>query len=328
MFEVISSLNLVDPTEMSGVAQGTELRGYDTRTFLTGQFALRLSEGTIRPLSVSDISDYLCPTRRDLYFKKGKRRPTTISSTRTWGRIAGYLVEEYFLGLFHREVGERNNLSYKTVRKAAKEWNTEFEGANRSRLRRLVALQGRPSEDPEWLLGLLHHAGKSSLGSRSLNSILARNNAPNLIRETDVGNLAINPNVPQIGISRGVRPDFILPSKKIVGDIKSGIGFKDYFLYTCTGYALAYENAMGKGNDIDIGVIFFFPTRCSDFAKPISFGQTYIFVIDDELRDQFKRRRNEAYNIISQENPPEMPPNREKCHYCQFKDNCLNGAQT
>jgi len=327
VFEVISSLNFADPAELTEAAQKIELRGYDSRTHLTGQYALKLSENQIRPLSVSDISDYLCPTRRDLYFKKGKNRPAKIRRTKTWGGVAGNVVEGYFIDLFKQEIGRRNRLSYEAIKKAARATNSRFREKERSKFRELDGLKAKPSEDPDWLLNLLYLAGKMSMGSRSLDRILAKNSASALVKETDVQTTPINPNVMQIGISKGAKPDFILPSQKIVGDIKSGmIGFKEYFFNTCTGYALAYENALGIEHNIDIGVIFFFPTRCSDFAKPISFAQTYIFVIDDELRGQFKRRRNEAYSIISNENPPEMPSDTKECIRCQFREVCLDGV--
>jgi CRISPR/Cas system-associated exonuclease Cas4 (RecB family) len=326
VFEVVSSLNFVEPRELMETIGKIELRGYDWRMRLTGQFTLPLSEKRIKSLSVSDISDYICPTRRDLYFKKGKNRAQGIRHTRTWGGIAGPLVEDYFLKLFDHEVNKRSKLSYETIKKAARVRNVEFKRNVSRQIERLNSLKSRASENPEWLLGLLHHAGKVSLGLRSLDRILMKRSNLDAIKETDVKRNEINPKVLEIGISRRASPDFLLPSRKIVGDIKSGFGFKDHFLYTCTGYALAYENAMGEGNDINIGVIFFFPTRSSDFAKPISFGQTYLFVIDDELRDQFKRRRDEAYNIISKESPPAMPSDRGSCSYCQFREACFGGA--
>jgi len=83
MFEVFSLLNFVGSANLVRDIPKIELRGYDERTYLTGQFSLKLSEGQIKPLSVSDISDYLCPTRRDLYFKKGIGRPTIPKRTKT-----------------------------------------------------------------------------------------------------------------------------------------------------------------------------------------------------------------------------------------------------
>lgn len=330
MFKVISSLNFVETSKLLEETQSITLRGYSEKTFLTGQFALKLSEGMIRPLSVSDISDYLCPTRRDLYFKKGKNRPARLRRTKTWGSTAGHLVEAYIRELFEDETNRRKKLQYASISKAMEKRTKLFRTRNSDALLELGSLKGRPEENPEWLLNLLSQTGKMSIGFKSLNRILAQGNTANTVKESDLSRRTINPNILQIGISSGVKPDFLIESHKVVGDIKSGIvGFKDYFLYTCTGYALAYENAMGKGNDIDIGVILFFPTRCSDFAKPLTFSQVYIFAIDDELRDQFKRRRNEAYNIISQDTLPRMPDEKDSwhCSYCQFAKPCKESGE-
>jgi CRISPR/Cas system-associated exonuclease Cas4 (RecB family) len=319
----VTSLNLLDVVEL---AESTKItyRGYEDKAFLTAPFNLRLAEKTIKSLSVSDISDYLCPTRRDLYFKKGKNKTCKKRLVRTWGMNAGNIVEDYFFYIFEKEIGTNTYPTYDSLKMIAETRNDEFERNYKDKLEALEKLKARDSESTEWFLNLLCQAGKVSLSSRSLDDKLSSGGAGDLIRETDLKRLRINPDVVQIGISKGVKPDFLLPSHRIVGDIKSGvIGFKDYFLHTCTGYALAYENAMGRGNDIDFGVISFFPTRCSDFAKPISFQQTYVFLIDDELRTQFMRRRNEAYEIISQDAPPEVPSDCEKCVLCTFKNSCI-----
>jgi CRISPR/Cas system-associated exonuclease Cas4 (RecB family) len=322
MFEIISSINFIDSAQIASKVKNIHLRGYKTNTFLTGEFALKLKMKEIKPLSVSDISDYFCESRRDLYMKKGKNKPAGIKRDKTWGGIAGNLVEDYFFNLFQSENDKRNRLSYDSITKASLSQNEAFALAKSKQLKSLNSLKSRASEDPEWFLSLLYHAGKQSMAFKSIDSIFAKNNSLPTAKSSDVKKLVIPTKCNQIGISTGVTPDFVLPSHRIVGDIKSGImGFKDYFLYTCTGYALAYENAYGQGNDIDIGVIFYFPTRSSDFAKPISFAQTYLFVIDDELRGSFIRRRDEAYSIISKDKPP-IASESIHCLTCQVKNAC------
>lgn len=323
MFEVIPSINFMDSGQVKSQVSNIKLRGYLKETFITGQFAGKLKAKEMKSLSVSDISDYFCSSRRDLYLKKGKNKPKGIKRDKTWGGIAGTLVEEYFLSLLQSQTSARNKLSYESITKASISQKQAFRIAKSNQLKELDLLKGRASEDPEWFLNLLYHGGKQSMAFKLIDSIFAKNSSSPIARSTDIEKKDILTKDWQIGISTRVIPDFLLPSKKIVGDIKSGImGFKDYFLYTCTGYALAYENAYGVGNDINIGVIFYFPTRNSDFAKPISFAQTYVFVIDDELRQSFMHRRDEAYSIIASAIPPKKPPEDLHCVRCQVKKAC------
>lgn len=132
-----------------------------------------------------------------------------------------------------------------------------------------------------------------------------------------------------LGISSPAVPDYIIPRFGVVGDIKSGIEFKPYFQLTCAGYALAYESANGKDQDINWGMVYFIPTRNpSAYVKPLTLAQIYIFPIDDHLRQWFLDSRDEAYNLISKGNPPRfpIPEQREQCYYCKFKDYCASAG--
>ncbi|MCD6573463.1 MAG: CRISPR-associated protein Cas4, partial [Thermoplasmata archaeon] len=132
--------------------------------------------------------------------------------------------------------------------------------------------------------------------------------------------------IKQVGINLPASPDFIIPKYGIVGDIKTGIEFKPHFQLTCAGYALAYENVKGIGNDINWGIIYFFPTRNpSLFRKSITFAQVYIFPIDDYLRKEFLAKRDEAYDIISKSQKPALPRSNERkhCEYCRFREICI-----
>ncbi len=122
-------------------------------------------------------------------------------------------------------------------------------------------------------------------------------------------------------------PDFIIASSGIVGDIKTGFGFRGSHQLTCAGYALAYENQFGKGYDINWGVVYFFPTRNpSAYVKPLTFAQIYIFAIDDNVRGWFISSRDEAYSVISKSDVPAIPPldKRQHCPHCVFRDHCVD----
>ena len=139
--------------------------------------------------------------------------------------------------------------------------------------------------------------------------------------------LGLNPKSTEIGISRGVEPDFLIEGYKVIGDIKSGTEFESFYQFTCTGYALAYENE--KKKDINWGIIYFFPTRNpSAYVKPITFAQIYLFPIDDDLRRWFLDSIIEDYGIISKEEPPGFPEKEKRthCNYCSFNEQCKSGG--
>lgn len=75
MFQVVATWNLVDPIndlDLRRYVGNIKLRGYNPDIYLTGQFANKISDGEIKRLSVGDIGDKYCLTRRDLYFRKGR----------------------------------------------------------------------------------------------------------------------------------------------------------------------------------------------------------------------------------------------------------------
>jgi len=103
MFQVIVMWNLARPDqELSEVVSNITLRGYKKDTFITGEFAWKITEEEIKPLSVSDIADRYCSTRRDLYFRKGLNRLSgrIRRGMKTWGPKAGNLVEKYVFSVF------------------------------------------------------------------------------------------------------------------------------------------------------------------------------------------------------------------------------------
>lgn len=78
MFQTVTALNFIIPEEGAGPIDAITLRGYKKDTYIPGQFAGAIRSKEIKPLSVSDISDILCPKGRDLYYKKGKNKPRGV----------------------------------------------------------------------------------------------------------------------------------------------------------------------------------------------------------------------------------------------------------
>ena len=330
MFQVIAMWNLTRPDfEMKDSVENIKLRGYNSnpehKVFLTGQFASKIKNEELKTLSVSDISDRYCPTRRDLYYKKGINKPK-IKDRKTWGRSAGIIVEKYLFDLFSNKMPKWDRMTYKNIRKIRKEFSNNFHKSNQQEFKKLFKLKEGDYEDPDWLLKLLDSNGRAELGINILHSFMFDNSKDvsfNHFKLNTENSLKLKPNPTEIGISSSVEPDFLIEGYKVIGDIKSGTEFKHFHQLTCTGYALAYENE--KKKDINWGIIYFFPTR-NPFAyvKPLTFAQIYIFPIDDKLRRGFLNFRNQDYNTISKDKPPQFPKvsDRQHCEHCQFIEQC------
>jgi len=343
MFRVIVMWNLAKPDqELSELVNNITLRGYNKDTFITGEFAWKIVEKEIKPLSVSDIADRYCPTRRDLYFRKGLNRPSGRIRRRmkTWGSKAGNLVEKYVFSVFECSK-DFTNQKYSNIIEVSDENHNNYVSNNVNSIKELGKLEEKPDEkgNTEWLKKLLKSNGRAEFSFRCLNEILEEDISVNnedifygehaKIDMPEKRKQKRKQHITQVGISLPATPDFIIPKYRIVGDIKTGIEFKPYFQLTCAGYALAYENVKGKENHenhIDWGIIYFFPTRSpSLFRKSITFVQVYIFPIDDYLRSEFLTKRDEAYTIISNPQTPPFPQSNERkhCKYCRFREICI-----
>jgi len=328
MFKVINAWNLVYPNgDLQNAISSITLRAYNTETYLTGEFASKLASKEIKPLSVSNIADKYCPTRRDLYFYKGKNHLSRSRSDKNWGRKAGYVVEDYVNCMSeHDEDPTQNN--YSSLIEQVNGLHDTFCGEKMesiSSLRNLEKTTSSVEGDTDWLLGLLKYTGRAELAVKILHSTLMEEGY------LDINHVQVNqdlrPNITEIGLNSPAKPDFIISQFKIAGDIKTGVNFQPHYQLTCAGYALAYENWMKGENDINWGIIYFFPTRNpSAYVRPITFTQIYIFPIDDFLRQWFLDLRDEAYNIISKESPPNFPAkdNMNHCRYCRFKSHCIS----
>ena len=334
MFQVITMWNLTRPDlEMKDSVENIKLRGYNSnpedKVFLTGQFAFKIKNKELKSLSVSDIADRYCPTRRDLYYKKGTNRPRRGAIT-TWGGTAGRIVEKFLFDLFTEEMSKRNRKTFQIIRKINNQFSANFRTSNQQNFEKLLKLSEGDYENPDWLLKLLNSSGRAELGMKLLHSVMYNNSKDvdlNHLKLNTASSLKLKPKPTEIGISSSVEPDFLIEGHKVIGDIKSGTDFKSFHQLTCTGYALAYENE--KKKDINWGIIYFFPTRNpSAYVKPITFAQIYLFPIDDNLRRWFLDFRNQDYDTISKDKLPKFPKvnDRQHCNYCQFNEQCKSGG--
>jgi len=332
MIQIVTSWNLANPkSETKDVIERITLRGYKPEdVYLTGELAARIKGKEIKPLSVSDIADVLCPTRRDLYINKGKNKPAEIKTKPRWGRIAGQIVEKYLYESFENSRRGKKTNNYQGIQLRLNKFSKNFIKNNSTTLNELGKLKMRPEEDPDWLLRLLNINGRAEYGLSFMHRGLQKKGKIDTdIRDIETSkskSLKINPSPVQIGISAGVKPDFRISKLGIIGDIKSGIGgFQDRYLLTCAGYALANENENGEEGNINFGIIYLLPTRHSEYVRPISFAQIYIFPIDDRLRQWFIDMRNQAYDVIAKDKIPPFPniDERKGCSlYCKYFDYC------
>lgn len=323
MNQVLTTFNLIkSDRELMANGKPVELRGYKENTFLTGEFASRIAEKSLKPLSVSDVADDYCPTRRDLYFKKGANRPTKKDRQKKyWGQKAGHLIEAYLLRVLDHAIG--NGPIYDELIKESDVFHQKFLEERQKTLDELRQLESKASGDSgqtDWILNNLKGNCANELGIGFLHTVLRENDCcdrPHVFLRQE-----LKPNPVTIGISSPSEPDFIVPDFRAVGDIKTGDRFKVNYQSTCAGYALAYENALKR--DIDWGVIYFFPTRVPSVGgRPMAYGQVYLFHLNDALRDLFIAKRDRAYEIVSRDAAPNLPKDKEgSCIYCRFRNKC------
>jgi len=97
MFQTILQWNLLDANNIIKGSEPTEnFRGYHKYTLLTSELLSQITNKNIRPLSVSDIADKKCQSRRDLYYKKGKNRPKGRRQNETWVVEQALLLRSIF----------------------------------------------------------------------------------------------------------------------------------------------------------------------------------------------------------------------------------------
>jgi len=316
MFQIIPKLSLIEAKrEFREVVKKITLRGYLNRppVSVTGNFKWKLEEGSIKPLSVNEIANIFCPTRREIYMRRVLHKKGKIN----WGRITGHIVETCIYGSTNKyksdkTIGRIKN--YKTLIRKSSDYIADFSREKKRQIERLGTYKTTPEEDEKLLLSMLDYTLRHELVMLKATKVLSNRYSKKIC----IQDMEIKPKSKILGISSPSKPDFIIPQASAIGDIKTGTEFKDYFRITAAGYALAYENQLGKGHDINLGIIYFFPTRQRD----ISFAHLYIFVIDDPLRREFLDARDKALMVCDLQSPPPFAEKDKSCIYCKYLDEC------
>jgi len=326
LYQILSYCNQFKPFEnILPIENEVKLRGYKLESFLPGQIIRKIENNEINTLSVSDIADRYCLTRRSLYFRKGINKPEKIKEKKTWGRKSGIFVEKF---CFHSEKHLKipKNKNYSELKKITTKSIKKLMLGNKKDLTDLYGLESKQIDaikgDTDFLVKLL----EVTINTNNLYSY-----AHEKLKEKtsiDINDIKTNHKIKEpdkrLGIGKLAIPDFIIPKYNIVGDIKSGEKFVEKYQLTCTGYALAFESKHGKGNDINWGIIYFLPTRnLSKYERPLAFAQFFVFKIDDYLRDQFIYLRNRDYLIIADDKLPKFPDDKDKCIGCRYFEDCI-----
>ncbi|MBI4063453.1 MAG: CRISPR-associated protein Cas4 [Elusimicrobia bacterium] len=314
MLQLHYSWNVVEPalnfkTEVSGI----ELRGWlpDNPVAVSPEILSAIRTKKVpKPLSVGMISFQHCPTRRDLYFSVKESR----EGDQTWGRIAGRLAERFLGNLvadrFNRKLSSRQK-SYPAVRGVIERRLRKFINERKDDFALLDKYKTTAVGNRSFFGTILCNAAIHELASQELDFTLrAATERRSQPKETE-----LTP-AEHLGLSKKNTPDFIFPSLRAVGDMKTGRELEEYHLLTCAGYALAYESQEKK--PIDFGIVYFFPTQRS----AVSFAQVYLFVIDDQLRRRFLLLRNSAYTTLLEKNAPPLPEDKSRCPTCKFLSVC------
>jgi len=317
MFQIHPKISLIRiKNEFAEAINRITLRGYlgEPPVSVTGAFRWGLEDGSIKPLSVNEIANIFCPTRREIYM----RRVLAKKGKMNWGRITGHIVESCIYGFtdkFKKDATISRLKRYESLTRKSSHYIRGFSSQNKKWIKKLVEYKTCPEEDENLLLSTLDYALRHELVMLKATKVLSGKDN----KKITIQHMEIQPKSKILGISSPSCPDFIIPNASAIGDIKTGTEFKDYFRITAAGYALAYENQFGKGHDINLGLIYFFPTRQRD----ISFAHLHIFVIDDALRREFLDARDRALMVMcDSQNPPAFVDRDKYCIYCKYLEEC------
>lgn len=333
MYHISSGWLLHDiPFSLLEESRRITLRGYHEELVRLSDFAWGV------PLSVDDIVSDVCPVRKDLYNDKARGLKGTQKNGRmTWGRLTGMIVEPYctgLLGKFDDLYTTGRKITYQSLINDVNTYSEEFfsqESIHR-KLRELTKTAADEGLYPARHIQLiLQYSARNELAFLGADWVLGggpNGAVPKLTERVpivvDKAALKIHPKSDLIGISDPATPDFLLKGVSLVGDVKSGVGFKHTYQLTCAGYALARESELGPAGDTNFGIVYFIETH-SPVPAP---ARAYFFVISDALRRAFIDRRDDAFNVLSQsiltKQPPDITPVKRKVHciHCKFLDVC------
>ncbi|MFX0135554.1 MAG: CRISPR-associated protein Cas4 [Candidatus Hodarchaeota archaeon] len=275
------------------------LRGYNPDTWIPPEF----SDIT---LPVNLLAYNQCPIHRDVYLNRIEKIPLPES----WNRYQGLVIVELYKKLHILTMDSvskmkvKNFQLYEYLIGKQDEIIDEVKKKFHNYLRNLNPLlaEKQPEEFDKQLRKIIRFEAELSSAlidfqiSKQMNIRLR-----STIEDLFPFNLDLTLSAPRQGFSGPAAPDFIY-RHQVVGDIKSG-KWKEFFHYTYTAYALAYE--CDRNSDINYGAILSVEVSLN---RPVPlYQQSTIELISDEIRKRFLVIRNRKLEIVYKGEDPGHP---------------------
>ncbi len=297
-----------------------KLRGWDVKN----REVVVPSELSSKSISVGDLTAGYCPTYRDFYLSKVKK----MRLPETWDRYAGKAIHKLY-----KEIGaETQTYLLKNRKELAKIDLLRYLRKSKSRIvnnltedmsSTIEKLIDKPNDqEVKKFVGTLERIieFEGEMASAFCDYIISSKIDVEIASEfsslAPVHIQELSLNAPPLGLSKGVKPDFLI-GENFIGDIKTGPPFEFHRL-TVAAYALAYEYE--TKTPVDYGVVFHLQISVSK-RVPL-YSDTEFFVISDMYRRAVLDLRNKKLDILVNRRDPGDSKNVEECNNCPFHPSC------
>lgn len=330
LFNLIELANLdglMDPSSIT--LRGNKLINTEFKPAEESLMALFNRKG--KRISVSDVANSICPTKRDVYFWKVNKKITNkyvnklaktvgLASDKlsvSWsgyypGKLSTYREVETIERKIVAEVIHNNSSIFKQLRNL-NESDLEAEKSNPTHLL-----------PKKWIIRVLETNLKKEIAYQKLYDSLGTVGKNELLNEEDMrSKFKYAKKDLGVLVSEDSVPDFYISHVNIVGDVKTGLFLTKEHLLTVAGYALLLESLYNYS--INWGAIYLITTRMYDSINIFSTGQIYLIPINDDIRKKFIMARDEAYAALVAGKEPKLPGEEDKnsiCWKCRFNNYC------
>ena len=335
-----SIFNLVELTNLEGLIDpaSTVLRGnvlIDTEYRPTGSSLEAVRKRNGRRISVSDVANSVCPTKRDVYLLKVEKKIAKKyekKAAKTIGMASDKMTTSWS-GYFPDKFS-----TYSEIESVKSRIIKEVVAKNKSIFREMSNLDESALTEEEksqtalipkkWIIRVLETNLKEEIAFQKLYDSLGTFGKNKLLVEDDLkSKIKSAKQELNVLVSESSVPDFFIENVNIVGDVKTGLVLTKGHLLTVAGYALLLESLYKY--QINWGAIYLITTRMVDSTNIFTTGQIYLIPINDELRKKFILARDEAYESLTRDSVPPLPKPEERmniCQRCNFNNHCWEGA--
>jgi CRISPR-associated protein Csa1 len=283
------------------------------------------SELSGRLLPVHLLANKYCPTNRDIFLKVVRNVPQPSTWSSYQGRVVHELcfkIAESIRGyIVKRNIIQKINLLryiQQCGRKAINELTSDID-------QEIAEMANKPSntEKEEFLRNLSKLVRmESEIASTFVDYTIATNvdvHVDSEFQRIFPFQREISLNATPLGLSKGVKPDFVYSrgDNVVVGDIKTG-GVKEFHKLVLAAYALAYEYE--ERVPVNFGVIL--NINFSNKRNVPIFKETEAIVISDKYRQAFLKLRDEKFEIVKTRKDPGLAPDESECADCPYFSYC------